>query len=132
MELPQWTGVRCVDAVRLGPCMIDPLGILAFKQQKTGVDAFVLWHPPALNMDRDREDLLTLTANIETMVFLVTNYDKPPLQESIQSMVFCGSHQGWPAKPDSTRIAENQNERVGRKRRICSANAGVDWPSESL
>jgi integrase/recombinase XerD len=81
MEILQWTGVRCVDAIRLGPGMIDRTGILAFKQRKTGVDAFVPWLSPSLGMEGDREDLLALTADVKNMVFLVTNVGKPRSQK---------------------------------------------------
>ena len=43
MELLYWTGARISDAVRIGRGMVDREGVLKFRQQKTGDDAFVPW-----------------------------------------------------------------------------------------
>lgn len=45
-ELLFWTGARISDAVRIGPGMVGRDGVLAFRQQKTGDEAFVPWACP--------------------------------------------------------------------------------------
>lgn len=64
LELLQWTGARCSDAVRLGPQMVRG-GLLTFKQQKTGGEALVPWPCP---------DMPPLPP---AMVFIVTVHGKP-------------------------------------------------------
>ncbi|WP_245231134.1 hypothetical protein [Parasedimentitalea huanghaiensis] len=51
LELLQWRGARCVDAVSLGPGMIDRNGLLTFRQQKTKVIAHIPWTCPALGLE---------------------------------------------------------------------------------
>ena len=41
MELLQWTGARISDAVKLGPGMVQPDGVLRFAQTKTKSEASV-------------------------------------------------------------------------------------------
>lgn len=43
MELLFWTGARIGDAVRLGPGMVDPDGVLTYRQAKTGDKAHAPW-----------------------------------------------------------------------------------------
>lgn len=74
-ELLQWTGARCVDAVRLGPGMIKKSGLLEFRQQKTKEMAYVPWTCDALGMESERELLLSYPKN--HMVFLTTKFGKP-------------------------------------------------------
>lgn len=62
MELIHWTGARISDAVRIGPQMVGPDGVLAFRQEKTGDMAYVPWTcalPPfAAQLKADREIML--------------------------------------------------------------------------
>lgn len=46
MEVLLWTGARTVDAVKLGPGMVDSGGVLAFRQSKTRDLAYVPWTCP--------------------------------------------------------------------------------------
>lgn len=66
MELIYWTGARISDAVTIGPQMIGPDGVLAFRQQKTGDMAFVPWACTlpdfAATLDADRQMMLAAIA----------------------------------------------------------------------
>ena len=76
MELLQWTGARCVDAVTLGPQKIGRDGVLTFRQSKTGVDAYVPWHGPAFGLEPQRADLHRCTASTTALVWTITDYGK--------------------------------------------------------
>lgn len=83
LEMFQWTAARCIDAVRLGPGMIDRDGLLVFTQVKTKVEASVPWFSPALGMEDDRATLLDLTTSPRHMVYLVTAYGKPRSHKAV-------------------------------------------------
>jgi integrase len=80
MELLQWTGARCIDAVTLGPQKIGRDGVLTFRQSKTGVEAYVPWQGPAFGLEAQRGDLLICTAKTTALVWTLTNYGKPRTQ----------------------------------------------------
>lgn len=75
-ELYQWTGARSVDAIRMGPGMIDGAGLLCFRQQKTGVEVAVPWTAPAFGLEPQRRDLMTCLESHDAMVFILTKYGK--------------------------------------------------------
>lgn len=77
MELLQWTGARCVDAVALGPQKVGRDGVLTFKQSKTGVDAMVPWACTAEGLEWQRADLMECTRNATALVWIITQYGKP-------------------------------------------------------
>lgn len=77
-ELLYWTGSRISDAVRIGPGMVGRDGVLAFRQQKTGDEAFVPWSCAlpayAVSMIDDRETMhAALTCLTGHMTFLATH-----------------------------------------------------------
>lgn len=76
LELLQWTGARCVDAVTLGPQKIGRDGVLTFRQSKTGVEAYVPWRGPAFGLESQRTDLHKCTDNAAALVWTVTEYGK--------------------------------------------------------
>jgi integrase len=76
-ELLQWTGARCIDVVTIGPQMVLANGILAFRQRKTGVTAYVPWTAPAFGLEAQRADLLRSTDDAKALVFLLTIHGKP-------------------------------------------------------
>ena len=75
-ELLQWTGARCVDAVRLGPQMVGRDGVLSFTQAKTGQPAFVPWTCEAHGLDHQRADLAACLAPSRDLVWLITAQGK--------------------------------------------------------
>ena len=77
MELLQWTGARCVDAVRLGPGMIDRDGLLVFRQSKTGAETLVPWTAPSEGFDAERAFLLSEVEGCRHMVFMTTEFGRP-------------------------------------------------------
>ncbi|WP_223639274.1 tyrosine-type recombinase/integrase [Rhodobacter sp. TJ_12] len=77
-ELLYWTGARISDAVRIGPGMVGRDGVLAFRQQKTGDEAFVPWTcalpPYAAAMIEDRDTMHAALACLTGhMTFLATH-----------------------------------------------------------
>lgn len=76
-ELLQWTGARCVDAVRLGPKMIGRDGLLTFSQQKTGHDAHVPWSGRAFGLEAERETLIRCIGNADAETFVLTEQGNP-------------------------------------------------------
>lgn len=84
-ELLQWTGVRCVDAVRIGRGMVDSHGLLTFTQKKTGVEAFVPWLGPALGLEEERKYIRKLTDSSPHLVFVTTQAGKPRSHKAFSS-----------------------------------------------
>ena len=82
-ELLLWTGARIGDAVKLGPGNVERIGILTFRQSKTGDDAYVPWTCElptyAVDMVTDRNFLHeALDARSEKqMTFLATEQGRP-------------------------------------------------------
>lgn len=92
-ELVYWTGARIGDAIRLGEGMVGRDGVLAFRQAKTGAEAFVPWTCQlpeyAAHLAGDR-DLLhaTLSARTERhMTILATAYGKSRSVGGLGNMV---------------------------------------------
>ncbi len=82
-ELLQWTGARCIDAVRMGPAMIQPDGLARMVQSKTRAEANIPWTAPAFGLESQRADLMTCLHNHPHLVYIVTSHGKP---RSIKSM----------------------------------------------
>ncbi|MEJ6397005.1 tyrosine-type recombinase/integrase [Yoonia sp. 208BN28-4] len=82
-ELLQWTGVRCVDLVRLGPQMIDRDGLLTFRQQKTGAAAHVPWSGDAWGLSSQMTDLITCIAGCNDLLFVQTMHGKARSAKSV-------------------------------------------------
>lgn len=76
MELLQWTGARCIDAVTLGPQKIGRDGVLTFRQSKTGVEAYVPWHGPAFGLEAQRTDLHACTSDRTALIWTLTEFGK--------------------------------------------------------
>ena len=76
-ELLQWTGARCVDAVRLGPKMVGRDGLLSFEQAKTKHDAHVPWSGRAFGLEAEREPLMRCIGNAEGECFVTTEAGRP-------------------------------------------------------
>lgn len=74
-EVLHWTGARIGDAVNLGPGMVRKNGVLVYRQQKTGADAFVPWTCALPNHAdaADRDMMLQAIAHLAgQMTFLAT------------------------------------------------------------
>lgn len=76
-EILQWSGARCVDAVRLGPQNVGPDGVLAYVQSKTGKPAHVPWTCQAFGLEHQRADLAQCIAGTRALVYILTAYGKP-------------------------------------------------------
>lgn len=76
-ELLQWSGGRCVDAVRLGPQNVGPDGVLSYVQSKTGKPAHVPWTCQAFGLEHQRADLMACIEDTRALVYLLTEYGKP-------------------------------------------------------
>lgn len=78
MEILYWTGARRSDVVMMGRGMVDRSGVLTYRQQKTGEDAYIPWTCPlpahAADGDADRQMMHGALAAISTghMTFLAT------------------------------------------------------------
>ena len=79
-ELLQWTGARCVDAVRLGPQNVGADGVLTYVQSKTGEPAHVPWTCQAFGLEHQRTDLMTCIEDTRALVYMLTAYGKPRTQ----------------------------------------------------
>lgn len=80
-ELLQWSGARCVDAVRLGPKMVGVDGLLTFVQVKTGHEAHVPWSGRAFGLEAERETLIRCIGNADGEAFVLTEAGKPRSQK---------------------------------------------------
>lgn len=76
-ELLQWTGARCVDAVKLGPGMVGRDGLLTFVQHKTKHEAHIPWVGRAFGLEADRLALMQCIGNAPGVTFIVTGAGKP-------------------------------------------------------
>lgn len=76
-EVIQWTGARCVDAVRLGPGMVQSDGLLRLVQSKTNAEVNVPWTAAAFGLESQRADLMKCLRGHPHMIFIVTKYGKP-------------------------------------------------------
>ncbi|MBB95641.1 MAG: hypothetical protein CML68_13750 [Rhodobacteraceae bacterium] len=78
-ELLHWTGARMVDAVRLGPGMVDTDGWLHFTQNKTREPVWIPFRRalPDFTDPADLAQLHAATANSSHMVWMVTHTGKP-------------------------------------------------------
>lgn len=77
LELLQWTGARCVDAVRIGPQNIGVDGVLSYVQSKTGGPAHVPWTCQAFGLEHQRTDLMVCIEGARALVYMLTAYGKP-------------------------------------------------------
>lgn len=82
MELMNWTGARVSDAVRLGPQMLRPDGVLEYRQQKTGERAYVPWTSPlpawATHLEDERQMMLAAIAPFAGHLCFVPTQDGKP------------------------------------------------------
>lgn len=76
-ELIQWTGARCVDAVSMGPGMIQSDGLLRMIQSKTNAEINIPWTAPAFGLEPQRADLMRCLQGHQHMVYIVTQTGKP-------------------------------------------------------
>ena len=81
MEICYWTGARISDAVRVGPRMVGPDGVLAFTQTKTKKPAYVPWSCAlpfyANHMEPDRAMCKAAIAHIGTAFTFLQARDMP-------------------------------------------------------
>lgn len=80
-EILQWTGARCVDAIRLGPQMVGADGVLTFTQQKTKKPAHVPWTCQAFGLEHQRADLDASIKDTRALVYVMTAYGQPRTQK---------------------------------------------------
>lgn len=81
VEILQWSGGRCVDAIRLGPQMVSADGVLTFTQKKTRKPAHVPWTCQAFGLEYQRADLEECIKDTRALVFMLTAYGKPRTQK---------------------------------------------------
>lgn len=91
-ELIYWTGARISDAVTVGPGMVGRDGVLAFRQQKTGEEAFVPWRCPlpgyAEAMSEDRETMHAALACLAgQMTFLATQGGRTRSHKALGTLI---------------------------------------------
>lgn len=93
MELLFWTGARISDAVTLGPGMVGRDGVLAYRQSKTGGQAFAPWSCPlpdyAAGMDTDRREMHRALAALPGghMTFLATSTGRTRSSKSLGTVM---------------------------------------------
>ena len=93
MEMIYWTAARTIDAVALGPRLIDRDGVLEYEQHKTKFPAFVPWTCPlpdfALHCATDRDMLFQCLAAVKVrhMTYLATAYGKPRSEKALSGFV---------------------------------------------
>ena len=93
MEVLLWTGARIADSVMIGEGMVGRDGVLAFRQAKTGNDAFVPWTCPlpayAAHLEADRSELHRALAarSSRHMTFLATAYGKSRSHKAVGNYI---------------------------------------------
>lgn len=93
MELIYWTAARTIDAVEIGPRLIDRDGVLGYQQHKTNFPAFVPWTCElpdyAKHCAKDREILFAClaTAKVRRMTYLATAYGEPRSEKALSGFV---------------------------------------------
>ncbi len=83
LELLQWSGARCVDAIGLGPQMIGADGVLSFIQSKTKKPAHVPMTCQAFGLEHQRADLEACIKDTRALVYLLTAYGQPRTQKGM-------------------------------------------------
>lgn len=92
-ELLSWTGARIGDAVMIGPGMVGRDGVLAFRQRKTGGQAYVPWTctlpPYAAHLEPERAYLRAAieAAAARHMTFLATSRGETRSDKALGTMI---------------------------------------------